>query len=184
MTTIIYKNNQLLADRFAIVNGGGLDHFKELDKIKIAFTGDFAYGISGFTLQPEDVRTFEATLFAELQKLKADRSGLFSVSNEIKELLSGGRHLIVMTLDAAYVFRKGDSNAAAVYADDEFLVIGSGKTQAEIALLYGKSPEEALRFALNQDILSSGGRIDIITRSQLQPIASTGPSKKSARKPS
>lgn len=174
MTTIVYRNGVLAADRAAMVKFCTETEYRDQQKIFIAKNKTFAYGVSGSNIRDEDRGSFELSLFRALRKVNFGKSeGTFNnLQDELKAVIKG-RHLIVMMVDCA-MYLNGELGSVDLVRGnrpDDYLLTGSGADHAHMALLAGRSAVEAVQYATKMDIVSSVSKhLDTISRSDLVPV--------------
>lgn len=173
MTTIIHHNGSLYADRYH-VRAGTPVHTFHAPKIFLSEDGQFAYGVSGRSIQASEHATVQKYLRKALEflltRFPEDAIGTSKVFGpEAFDYMGGFGGWIYMTKD--HCFLSHDTNTRD--ASGTTMGVGTGVWLAAGMIAAGMEPEIALASIGDLDVYTAGV-IDSILNESIKPFIITG----------
>lgn len=182
MSTIIYHNNRLYGDRKHTRLNIPREFYMGGPKIFISKDKQFAYGMAGVNIVPDDVKIIEAEIRRFTESLFAAarwgyQQNMDLISKTLMPELSKRYRLnsfVVMTTDKAYRFlRESAEEANTLFSDTRALSVGTMAAYALGLIDSGISMDQVYQYVSDADQFTSAEH-DVIEASQLKPFIIEG----------
>ncbi len=164
MTTVVVTSKLIAADRKIMVSKSSSSrYYTDGPKVHRSLDNTFAYAMTGMESRGnnEELEKFIGLCLRQL------RDGDLSARVHEMAKATFTKEMLILTRDNFYHVYRGYP-----YSNNEsspWFSIGSGDVFATMAMLAGRKPADAIRFASTQDILT-GNQVDIITATTLKAL--------------
>lgn len=167
MTAIVFHDGKLIADRKQVTLVSPVQ-FTDGPKIFVSKDKQFAYGVSGHTLNEGTCLRLEKSLRTLIEFLIVTDKDVFKVSDALDvPKIEGATSTTFMTRDFQYGFIEMGSKVRRL--DGRSHSIGTGGTLLVGMLRCGMSLKEAIKMTASLDPLT-GVDLDIIHANKLKPF--------------
>lgn len=166
MTTVLYvKGDGLYTDSRHVKQIDKMYFASEENKIRVSKDKTFAWAVTGeYTVANLDDIEMLIRKFLIDNKNQVCAKGITYTNNGDVRKLFDGTAIIVTATGYGFVFIEGDS--ASNLSEVDYISVGSGSPFATATMRLSGNPNEAMRIAVTNDLLS-GGDIHHLSLSEL-----------------